>query len=113
MLPMNGFKGFSLGLAVEVISGALIGAKMGLNAVQGSDGIFFIAIDPEKFVGRDTFEAYIEDFIQEIKRSDHKAEVTELLIPGERSEHKYMENNNKNKIDIVDTVYEELKELAA
>ena len=113
MLPMNGYKGFSLGLAVEVISGALIGAKTGLNAVQGSDGIFFIAIDPDKFVGRDIFEEHMEAFIQEIKQSEHKAEITELLIPGERSERKYMENNNKETIDIVETVYNELKELAA
>ncbi len=113
MLPMNGYKGFSIGLAIEVLGGALIGAKSGLNAVQGSDGIFFITINPDMLVGQEIFEEQVEKLLQEIKSSRHEATVTELLIPGERSAKTYNKNNNNEHIDVVDTVYNELKELAA
>ncbi len=113
MLPMNGYKGFSIGLAIEVLGGALIGAKSGLNAVQGSDGIFFITINPDMLVGQEIFEEQVEKLLQEIKSSRHEATVTELLIPGERSPKKYNKNNNNEHIDVVDTVYDVLKELAA
>ena len=113
MLPMNGYKGFAIGLAIEILGGALIGAKSGLNAVQGSDGIFFIALNPDMFVGQDIFEKQVESLLQEIKSSRHDAEITELLIPGEKSAKKYLETKEYKDIDIVETVYNELKELAA
>ncbi len=113
MLPMNGYKGFSIGLAIEILGGALIGAKSGLNAVQGSDGIFFITINPDMLVGQEVFEEQVEKLLQEIKSSRHEATVTEILIPGERSAKTYNKNNNNEHIDVVDTVYNELKDLAA
>mgnify|MGYP003635075226 CR=1 FL=1 len=113
MLPMNGYKGFAIGLAIEVLSGALIGAKSGLKAVQGSDGIFFITINPDMLVGQAIFEEQVEALLQEIKSSRHNAEITELLIPGERSESTYQSNQGKEHIDVVDTVYNELKDLVS
>lgn len=114
MLPMNGYKGFSLGLAIEILSGALIGAKSGRNAVQGSDGIFFITIDPDKLIGRERFESEVERLLQEIKSSRHdEATISEILVPGERSEHAYKTACSKSEIEVIDEVYNDLKELAA
>lgn len=112
MLPMNGFRGFSIGLAIEILGGALIGGKLGHSAVQGSDGIFFIAIDPDKTVGRDVFESQVEAFLQEVKSSRTKASVEEILIPGERSQRAF-DANNIDIIVINETVHNDLKELAA
>ncbi len=114
MLPMNGYKGFSLGLAIEVLSGALIGAKSGREAVKGSDGIFFITIDPDKFVGRERFENDVEALLQEIKNSRYDtAKITDILIPGERSEQAYKTACSNDKIEVIDEVYKDLKELAS
>ncbi len=112
MLPMNGYKGFSIGLAIEILSGALIGAKSGRDAVQGSDGIFFITINPDMLVGQAQFEQQVEKLLQEIKSSNHSAEIDTVLIPGERSFSHYQELKQRDDIDIIDTIYEELKELA-
>ncbi len=112
MLPMNGIKGFSLGLAIEILSGALIGAKSGRDAAEGSDGIFFITIDPDKLVGRQRFENEVESLLQEIKNSRHDADISEILIPGERSSKNLEKHFENNEIDIIDSVYEDLKELA-
>ncbi|MGH1403347.1 MAG: Ldh family oxidoreductase [Alphaproteobacteria bacterium] len=112
MLPMNGYKGFSIGLAIEILSGALIGAKSGRNAVAGSDGIFFITINPDMLVGQTQFEEHVEMLLQEIKASDHHAEIEDILIPGERSSSHYQILAKQDDIDIIDTVYQDLKELA-
>lgn len=113
MLPMNGIKGFSIGLAIEILGGALIGAKSGQKAVTGSDGIFFITINPDKLVGRKQFENEVEALLQEIKSSRHHAEITDILIPGERSAHSLQKNLENEEIEIIDSVYNDLKELAA
>lgn len=113
MLPMNGIKGFSIGLAIEILGGALIGAKSGRDAVKGSDGIFFITIDPDKLVGRERFETEVEALLQEIKNSRHDAEISEILIPGERSSQNLQKVVEKDDIEIIDSVYEDLKDLAA
>lgn len=113
MLPLKGYKGFSIGLAIEILSGALIGGKLGQNAVHGSDSIFFITINPDMLVGQKQFETHVEAFLQEIKSSRHDASISELLIPGERSERSYRANWEKDDIDIVDTVYNELKDLTS
>lgn len=113
MLPMNGIKGFSIGLAIEILGGALIGAKSGREAVKGSDGIFFITIDPDKLVGRTRFENEVELLLQEVKSSRRNAAITEIFIPGERSANTLQKNLEKPDIEIIDSVYNDLKELAA
>lgn len=112
ILPLKGFKGFSIGLAIEILSGGLIGAKMGMNAVEGSDGIFFITIDPDKLVGSDVFEAQVEALLQEVKASRHDAHIDEILIPGERSEGALRAAQGQDTLEIIDTVYNDLKEMA-
>lgn len=112
MLPLQGYKGFSIGLAIEILGGALIGAKGGRDAVNGSDGIFFITINPDMLVGQDKFEEEVERLLQEIKSSRHDAQIEEILIPGERSERSFATRSTAETIEIVDTVYNDLKELA-
>jgi len=112
MLPMNGIKGFALGLAIEILSGALIGAKMGANKSQESDGIFFIAINPDMFVGQDLFESKVEKLLQEIKSSQNNTQVTNIFIPGEISSKKHSISMSNDVIDITESVYQELKGLA-
>lgn len=113
MLPMNGIKGFALGLAIEILGGALIGAKGGMNAVAGSDGLFFIVIDPDKTVGREQFEMHVEALLQEVKSSRHDEAVVELLIPGERSDAAFREAKKLDTIELADQTYQDLEELAA
>ncbi|MFP4386734.1 MAG: Ldh family oxidoreductase, partial [Alphaproteobacteria bacterium] len=109
--PMNGFKGFGLGLAVEILSGALIGAKCGAQVVEGFDGMFFIALDPDRLVGRTVFEDHVETLLQSIKTSRQAVVDKEILIPGERSYRMYKDNCSKDTVDLSDAVYNEMKAL--
>ncbi len=111
MLPMNGIKGFAIGLAIEILSGALIGAKTGANKDHLSDGIFFIAINPDMLIGQDIFEDKVENFLQEIKSSRKNIQIDEIFIPGEKSNKNIDISKDKDQINISDNVYMELKEL--
>ena len=61
MLPSGGYKGFGVGLMVEILSAALAGANLSTEACPFSGtkggppgtGQFFIAIDPNAFGGSD------------------------------------------------------------
>src|SRR4051812_32646362 len=57
LAPVGGYKGFGLALMVEVLSAVLTGAQFGPNAgvVNGKEGHFFLAIDPEAFMPRAEF----------------------------------------------------------
>jgi LDH2 family malate/lactate/ureidoglycolate dehydrogenase len=111
MLPLEGFKGFGLGMAIEMMAGALIGAKTGKDAVQGSDGIFVIIIDPSKFENGDNIIDKNQRFIDEIKASKNNGNVQEILIPGERSTAHYDANTRQDTFEILDQTYQDMQTL--
>jgi len=58
IVPLGGYKGFGLGLMVEVMCAAMTGANLGTQMGSFTDnekpigcGQFFIALDPKKFSG--------------------------------------------------------------
>ena len=97
------YKGFGMGLFVEIMSACLTGSNLGIEASsfandQGGPpgtGQFFIAINPEKY--SNTFEDKIEKIIKSI-RSQEKARV-----PGSKRI-----SNNKTNINKEISIKEEL-----
>jgi len=87
MAPAGGYKGFGMGLFVEIMSACLTGSNLGIEASsfandQGGPpgtGQFFIAINPEKFSS--TFEGKIAKIIQsiEVKKKQEFQEAKELI----------------------------------
>ena len=77
MRPTGGYKGFGLGLTVEILAAALSGAKLSTQAspfsgkVGGppSTGQFFIAIDPDAFAGA-AFAPSLEHLCASIEEQD-------------------------------------------
>ena len=107
MVPAGGYKGFGMGLFVEIMSACLTGSNLGIEASsfandQGGPpgtGQFFIAINPEKF--SNTFENKIQKIIQSIE-SQEKAR-----IPGSKRINNYKTNIN-NAINIKDELYDKI-----
>jgi len=107
MAPAGGYKGFGMGLFVEIMSACLTGSNLGIEASsfandQGGPpgtGQFFIAINPEKFSS--TFEDKIEKIIQSIE-SQEKARV-----PGSKRINNYKTNIN-NEISIKEELYDKI-----
>jgi len=110
MAPAGGYKGFGMGLFVEIMSACLTGSNLGIEASsfandQGGPpgtGQFFIAINPEKFSS--TFEDKIEKIIRSVE-SQEKARV-----PGSKRINNYKTNIN-TEISIKDELYDKIVSL--
>lgn len=93
--PLGGHKGFGLGLCFAMLCGPLTGSAVGPDLSWMDDGgesvgmgHFIIAIDPDSFVGKNTFSERAEDYISRIKSSKKVAGTDEIRIPGEHSAKK-------------------------
>lgn len=98
LLPFGGYKGYGLALAVEVLAGVLSGAppsreivNTGLTASpvaagttgRSAVGNLFLALDPERFVGRAAFAAGLAALVAAVKETPLAAGAAEVLVPGE------------------------------
>lgn len=85
MAPSGGYKGFGVGLLVEVMAAALTGASLGRDASPFSGtaggppktGQFFLAIDPEAFAG-ELFYGQIQTLAESIQSQPG------AQLPGQR-----------------------------
>jgi L-2-hydroxycarboxylate dehydrogenase (NAD+) len=112
LTPVGGYKGYGLCLAIEILAGSFVRAKMGSKIETGNDrGFLFIAINPEIFVDINIFKEEISALIKEIKTSKKVAGVEEILVPGERG-HKLMKANlEKGYFEIDEKIIKDIKNL--
>lgn len=90
-MPLGGYKGYGLALMVEVLTGVLAGAgvRHGVGELYGdhsepSDtGHFHLAIDPERTVGRERFEAVLGGLLGELRAIRPAPGFDEVLVPGD------------------------------
>ena len=109
LLPFGGHKGYCLGLAIEVLAGPMVNAKVGTD--EGSRGFMFQVIDPSKFVGQDEFEEKVARLAEQVKSSRKADGVEEIFLPGEHSERIKQENLKNGFIEVDDKLWEEIKAL--
>jgi uncharacterized oxidoreductase len=84
--PVGGHKGYGLALVVEVLAGILTGAGWGGPEPRHDyQGVFLVAIDPDRFCGRSALETAVEDLVLWVKASPPGGDAP-VLIPGEASE---------------------------
>jgi LDH2 family malate/lactate/ureidoglycolate dehydrogenase len=84
----GGHKGFGMLLMIDFLSGALVGADMGMdhiNKKHPSKGHLLIAINPNLFSGITTFKKAVTARIEAIRSSKKAPGVDAILIPGEGS----------------------------
>jgi len=84
-LPMAGHKGYGLGLMVELLAGAFVGAKLGRAAVAGGDGTLLIAVTVDRFRSRADVGADVAALVDELHASRPLDPATPVVVPGERS----------------------------
>jgi ureidoglycolate dehydrogenase (NAD+) len=91
MLPLGGYKGYALAVAVEILSGALAGAGLthGIGRLYDEFdrpqdvGHFHLAIDPERTVGRARLAALVEGLATELAAVPPAPGADEVLVPGD------------------------------
>ena len=100
LLPLGGmlagYKGFALGLLVDILAGALGGAgcSTGAETEREANGIFALVIDPDLFSSGANFTESVEALVSGLKNTQKAPGVDEILIPGERA---YQERQNRTE----------------
>ena len=110
MLPFGGYKGSGLGIIIELLGGAFVGAKVG-KVTPGNRGMIFVAMKCDLFVPKDKFLVDVSKFVEEVNNSRMRSGFKEVLVPGQRA-NKLLKHAKEKGIEIEDKIYEELKRLA-
>ncbi len=92
LAPIGGYKGYGIGLAVDLLCGVMTGSNYGAhfpgfladNLNEPTDvGSIFAAVNIESFMDLSKFTARMDTAIREIKSSERAAGVQRIYIPGE------------------------------
>jgi len=111
LMPFGGYKGYGLGLVVDLLAGVLTGA--GSSQDMGSswltNGVFVLALKIENFLPLKDFEERVGKLVDAVKNSPKAQGVEEILIPGE-PEVRERERRLRNGIQISDMAWQPLLE---
>jgi uncharacterized oxidoreductase len=88
ILPMGGaqaYKGFGLGLMIEILTGALSGGNCAKRVPYPKKGncVFILLIDPARFGGADHFQSEVGQLVEYVKSCPRVDGCPEIILPGE------------------------------
>lgn len=88
ILPMGGaqaYKGFGLGLMIEILTGALSGGNVAKTVPYPKKGncVFILLIDPAKFGGAEHFQSEVEQLVEYVKSCPRIEGCEEIVLPGD------------------------------
>jgi LDH2 family malate/lactate/ureidoglycolate dehydrogenase len=118
VLPVGGYKGYGLAVAMDILSGVMTGAGFsnGIKSlIQQSEesqhiGHFFIAIDPARFMPWKTFSNRMKQLCELLRNCQRIDAENPVLIPGE-PEARIEEERRVNGIPFEQKIFETLKGL--
>jgi len=114
--PIGEFKGYGLSLFTDVVAGVMSGSLFGITCftdIANHDvGHFFLAINPDTFIGRTQFESRLEQLIAEVKQAEPIEPGGKIYLPGEL-EFLTQEERWSTGIPIDRVTVERLRKLAA
>jgi len=105
----RGYRGFALGLLVEILGGLLGGSS--ITAHQPGNGLAFIVVDISAFCDPKEFAAMMQELYDYIKSSPPSAGFDAVLLPGEPDFHRRQERM-RNGIPIDESTWEQICEAA-
>ncbi len=88
ILPMGGsqaYKGFGLGLVLDMLSGGLTGGRSSHPGAAGARGnnVVFLALDPERFAGLDALVRESSGLASYVRATPRAEGVAAILLPGD------------------------------
>jgi L-2-hydroxycarboxylate dehydrogenase (NAD+) len=115
LAPVGGYKGFGLALMVEVLAGVLTGAQFGQNAgvVNGKEGHFFLALNPEIFLPRQEFLSRMDELLRWVKSGEKIEGVDEIVYPGERGQRRAAELTASGQVPLNAVVWQTLQAICS
>ncbi len=119
VLATGGYKGYGLGVMVDLLTGVLAGGKYGpliyglWDATNPSDlGQFFLALNPAAFGPLKAFHARARDLLALLKEGERAPGVDEILVAGEK-ERRAHEDARAHGVRLYHSVVTALDELGA
>src|SRR3989440_2919109 len=117
MAETGGYKGYGLGVMIDLLTGRLAGAGYRLligglwDATVPSDlGHFSLAINPAAFGPLEAFHERARDLLRRLKEGERAPGVEEILVAGEK-EHRAHQDANLHGVRLYHTVVQSLNEL--
>lgn len=119
LLPIGGYKGYGLALAVGILAGTLNGAAMGRDVVDfnrefaapTNTGQAIIVVDLNAFGDPSAFRGAIDALCRDLKHSQRLPGVDRIWVPGEQS-HEKRQRHAEQGIPVVPALLQELDALA-
>lgn len=100
----GGYKGYGFTTIVEILSAALTGGPF-MKALSGKDengnpamyhlGHFFFVINPEFFMGLDTFRSTTGDILRDLRASEKAPDAERIYTAGEKEHLAWIERKDK------------------
>jgi LDH2 family malate/lactate/ureidoglycolate dehydrogenase len=118
LLPMGlGYKGAAIMLLLEVLTGGLIGAKMGREAtdtkfIPEEFGGWLLACDFRRFTNAEEFCRRTGGLASQIRRSSPASGVGRILLPGDRAHARYHAAIASGVMHLEDATERKLRKLA-
>jgi uncharacterized oxidoreductase len=111
LLPFGGYKGYGLGLVVDLLAGILTGAgsSVDMGGEWLTNGVFLMALKIESFLPLKKFEGQAERLVKTVKNSPKAEGFDEVLIPGE-PEAREQQRRLKDGIPISDNAWQPVVE---
>lgn len=106
----RGYRGYALGLLVEILGGLLGGSSITLE--QPGNGLGFIVVDPTAFLSREKFDQMIHELREYVKSSPPAPGFEDVLLPGE-PDFRMREQRLRDGIPIDDSTWQQISEAAA
>jgi LDH2 family malate/lactate/ureidoglycolate dehydrogenase len=115
LLPLGGdvgYKGYGLGLAVDVLAGILGRAGQSRTPMPPyNNGLFVIVVDIGRFLDLTEFTAEVRQLIAYIKSTPPAPGMAEILYPGERAA-RTRRDRLRHGIDVDPETWHRLQDLA-
>ena len=120
ILPIGGYKGYGLNVAIGMLAGVLNGAAFGRNVIDfnkhpeaiNNSGHMIMAMRVDNFQELKTFKAEMDRVIREIRESQRMDNVERIWLPGEMEHYRKQERLAKG-IPLAPIVVSNLQKLAA
>ena len=115
----GGYKGYGFTTIVEILSAALAGGPF-MKALSGKDengnncmyrlGHFFFVINPEFFMGLDTFKKTTGDILRGLRASEKAPGAERIYTAGEKEWEAWLDRRDKG-VPVGESIQKELIEL--
>ncbi|MDX2496140.1 MAG: ureidoglycolate dehydrogenase [Desulfuromusa sp.] len=117
LTPFGGYKGYAIGMAIDVLGGVLLGAAFGpqITAMYADyetkrdlSGLM-IAIDPSTFINAEAFMSQMDAMVDQLHEAAPAPGFEKVLVPGDPE----LENQQaamKNGVSVVASIYDYLQD---